>query len=114
MSNAKRVFLVKQRDWTMKELLLEMTEWHALTKNNGSIDTWHMGKNIHSWTDSTTLKQIHKAFGHFDEQDAYQAYNVTTQLYSRLAKDVAKMNKWTYPTQVEELILMLDPVKQNV
>lgn len=32
------LFLVKQRDWTMKELLLEMIEWHAIARNLTPVD----------------------------------------------------------------------------
>ena len=107
------LFLVKQRDWTMKELLLEMMEWHALARSEGSADVWHMGKGVHSWTDKVTWQQLQRAFGHFDAEDARRAFEVTKQLYRRLAQDVAKIKGWRYPHQVEERISALDPVQHR-
>ena len=107
------LYQVKQRDWTMKELLLEMMEWHALARSGGSIDVWHIGKGIHSWADSATWTELQETFGHFDAPDARRAYDATTRLYSRLAREVADMRGWTYPDKVEDLISALDPAEQS-
>jgi len=107
------LFLVKQRDWTMKELLLEMMEWHAIARSGGSIDVWHTGKGLRTWTESATWTELQETFGRFDAQDARRAHDRTTQLYSRLAREVAGMKGWTYPHRVEELISALDPAKQS-
>jgi len=107
------LYQVKQRDWTMKEFLLEMMEWHAIARSGGSVDVWHIGKGIRTWTDSATWTELQGAFGHFDAQDARRAHDVTTRLYGRLAREVASMKGWTYPDKVEELISALDPVEQN-
>lgn len=74
------LYQVKQRDWTMKELLLEMMEWHALARSGGAVDVWHMGKGLRSWTDSATWTELQTIFGHFDPQDARRAHEATTQL----------------------------------
>jgi len=102
------LYQVKQRDWTMKELLLEMMEWHALARSGGSIDVWHIGKGIRSWTDRATWTELQETFGRFDAQDARRAHDATTQLYSRLAREMAGMKGWSYPDRVEDLISALD------
>jgi aminoglycoside 6-adenylyltransferase len=105
------LFLVKQRDWTMKELLLEMIEWHALALNGGAVDVWHIGKGLGTWTDDATWAELQGAFGRFDTQDARRAHDKTTRLYSRLAREVARIKGWTYPDRVEKLISALDQVE---
>ena len=101
------LFLVKQRDWTMKELLLEMIEWHAIALHPGSIDIWHLGTRIHEWTDRDTWEQLQVTFGLFDADDAKRAFQETTQLYSRLAREVAQIAGIEYPQAVEDKILAL-------
>lgn len=101
------LFLVKQRDWTMKELLLEMIEWHAIAGNPKPVDTWHLGARMQAWTDPETWRQLQGTFGRFDAEDSKRAFRETTRLYSRLARDVAKHAAFEYPHRVEEKILAL-------
>ncbi len=103
------LYLAKQRDWTMKELLLEMMEWHALARSDGAVDVWHIGKGIRFWTDSATWIELQDTFGRFDAKDARRAHDATARLYSRLAREVAGMRGWDYPDRVERLIFALDP-----
>jgi aminoglycoside 6-adenylyltransferase len=104
-------FLVKQRDWTMKVLLLEMMEWHALARSGGSVDVWHMGKGLRTWTDDATWAELQETFGRFDAEDARRAYDATTRLYSRLARELAGIQGWAYPDRVEAGISALDPAR---
>lgn len=98
------LFLVKQRDWTMKELLLEMIEWHAIARSDRPIDVWHLGKGIRSWAGDEVWERLCQTFGRFDAEDAYRAYEATTMLYGQLARELARMKGWSYPIQVENLI----------
>lgn len=107
------LYQVKQRDWTMKELLLEMMEWHALARSGGAVDVWHIGKGIRAWADSATWAALQETFGRFDAEDSRRAHDATTRLYSRLAREVAGMKGWTYPDKVEDLISALDPAEQS-
>lgn len=107
------LYLVKQRDWTMKELLLEMLEWRAWARSQGAVDVWRLGKGIRSWTDNAAWTELHETFGRFDAQDARRAHDATTRLYGRLAREVAGMKGWAYPDRVERLISALDPAERN-
>lgn len=102
------LFLVKQRDWTMKVLLLEMMEWHALARSEEPIDVWHMGTRLRSWSDEKTWSEVQNTFGRFDAEDAKRAYDETAQLYGRLAREVARMKSWDYPQVVEDRIRSLE------
>lgn len=95
----------------MKVLLLEMMEWHALARSGGSVDVWHMGKGLRTWTDAATWAELQRTFGHFDAEDARRAYDVTTRLYSRLAREVSDVKGWAYPDRVEAGISALDPAR---
>lgn len=97
-------FLVKQRDWTVKELLLEMMEWHALALSSAAVDVWHLGARLRQWTDSETWRDLQRTFGRFDAGDARRAFEETTTLYSRLAGEVAQKAGFSYPEAVEAKI----------
>jgi aminoglycoside 6-adenylyltransferase len=103
----KELFLVKQRDWAMKELLLEMLEWHAIAQNSKPIDIWHLGTRIHEWADRETLRELQETFGRFDAEDAKRAFEATVRLYGRLGREVAKSAGFKYPQEVEDKILAL-------
>ncbi|WIM12733.1 aminoglycoside 6-adenylyltransferase [Enhydrobacter sp.] len=98
------LFLVKQRDWTMKELLLEMMEWHAITHGATPADVWHLGTRMQRWTDPDTWQELQRTFGRFDAEDARRAFEETTRLYGRLAREVAHTAGFRYPEAVEAKI----------
>jgi aminoglycoside 6-adenylyltransferase len=101
------LFLVKQRDWTMKELLLEMLEWYAIARHREPLDIWHIGTRIQQWTDADTWQALKKTFGRFDTQDAKRAFEETVGLYGRLGRDVAGLAGFEYPQLVEYKIRAL-------
>jgi aminoglycoside 6-adenylyltransferase len=103
----KELFLVKQRDWTMKELLLEMIEWHAVARNSEPVDIWHIGTRIHEWADRETWRELQETFGRFDAEDAKRAFEATTRLYGRLGREAATVLGFEYPQEVEDKILAL-------
>jgi aminoglycoside 6-adenylyltransferase len=102
------LWLVKQRDWAMKELLLRMIEWHASIRNSGSIDTWHLGTRMHEWTDRETRAELQGIFGRFDAADALRAFEATTKLFGRLGREFARTANLEYPQRVEDQIANLN------
>ncbi len=102
------LWLVKQRDWTMKELLLRMIEWHAVARNAGPIDVWHIGTRLHEWTDRETSAELQGVFGRFDATDARRAFEATTRLFGRLSREVAQRADLDYPQRVESQITALN------
>lgn len=99
------LWLVKQRDQTMKALLLQMLEWHA--KSSRQVDVWHIGTRMKEWVDKPTWDELQQAFGRFDAADSIRAFKVTVALYSRLAKEVAGSGGLEYPTSVESGIMSI-------
>lgn len=98
------LWLVKNRDRTMKELLLRMLEWRAKSKSR-AIDTWHIGTRLPDWVDAETLSDISKTYGRFDTIDSVRAFEETTSLYSRLGREVAETMGLTYPKHIEKSIM---------
>lgn len=95
------LFVVKLRDWTMKELLLEMLEWHAHSRPGAAADCWHIGTGLQHWAEPEHWQALHQAFGRFDAADAERAFHATLRLYSQVAREVAARAGFGYPEAVE-------------
>lgn len=91
------LWLAKMRDWNMKQLLMQMLEWHAIASNPVAVDIWHNGAHLQSWIKPKIWHALHNAFGHFDAQSTRKAFKETTQIYSQLAHQVSKL---TYQAEV--------------
>ncbi|MGD9480353.1 aminoglycoside 6-adenylyltransferase [Shinella sp. G-2] len=98
------LWLVKERDGTMKSLLLAMMEWHAAATAAAPVDTWHIGTRLRQWVDPRTWDDLQETFGRFDRDDTERAFVATTALYGRLARTVAQKLGYTYPADVEKAI----------
>lgn len=99
------LWLVKERDQTMKDLLLQMLEWHAVSLS--SADVWHIGTRMKQWVDKPTWDELQHVFGRFDTGDSVRAFDATLTLYSRLAKELAISEGLEYPTSVESGVMSI-------
>ncbi|MCS3806740.1 aminoglycoside 6-adenylyltransferase [Chromobacterium alkanivorans] len=95
------LFVVKHRDWTMKELLLEMLEWHARSRPGATADCWHIGARLQHWAEPEHWQALQQVFGRFDAADAERAFHATLRLYSQAAREVAARAGFDYPEAVE-------------
>ncbi|BBH12399.1 aminoglycoside 6-adenylyltransferase [Chromobacterium haemolyticum] len=95
------LFVVKFRDWTIKELLLEMLEWHAHSHPGAAADCWHIGTRLQHWAEPEHWQALQQGFGHFDAADAERAFHATLRLYSQVAREVAARAGFDYPEAVE-------------
>jgi len=99
------LWLVKQRDQTMKALLLQMLEWHAVSSR--PVDVWHIGTRMKQWVDKPTWDELQQVFGRFDAVDSIRAFKATVALFSRLKKEVARSGGLEYPAPVESGIISI-------
>ena len=97
------LWLVKFRDWAMKECLLRMVQWHAIAIAP-SVDVWHNGQNMARWLEPEAWEELQLCFGRFDAADARRAFAATTALYARLGREVALEAGLEYPRACEQQI----------
>jgi aminoglycoside 6-adenylyltransferase len=102
----RNLWVVKFRDWTMKENLLKIMEWYAQSTQNWEMDTWFGGHHIQTWIDGQTMGELHNAFGHFDPEDSWQALFATMNLFRRLAMDVATDLRCKYPVALDQKVTL--------
>ena len=98
----RNLWVVKFRDWTSKESLLRMMEWHAQAWHGNSYETWNDGHFLTQWTDAETAVSLQHIFGRFEAADSWRALLATMALFRRLARETAIHHNFPYLTQLDE------------
>lgn len=98
------LWVVKFRDWTMKEMLLRMLEWHALATQSPQTDVWHIGSKMKQWIDAQTWGELQHVFGHFDRADSWRSLVAMMHLFARLTHETAARLDLPYPVDAERFI----------
>lgn len=99
------LWIAKFRDWSTKELLLCMLEWHAKAIHGWDHDTRHQGKEMHEWVDPEAWTVLQNCFGRFDAADSWRALETTVVLFRRVAQETAGRLDYTYPREVDQNIM---------
>jgi aminoglycoside 6-adenylyltransferase len=89
-------------DGYMKMLLLQMIEWYMHSKKGDDFDTWHNGRFVEKWADEDIVKDLHSVFSRYDRLDMQSGLFSTVDLYTRLARSLAKDLGFKYPVESEE------------
>lgn len=98
------LWVVKHRDWTMKQMLLRMLEWHALATQGEGTDIWHIGSRMRRWIDDVTWRELQQVFARFDAEDSWRALVASMRLFSRLTRETARRLDLDYPRETERHI----------
>ncbi|MCK2241427.1 MULTISPECIES: aminoglycoside 6-adenylyltransferase [unclassified Crossiella] len=99
------LWVAKSRDWTTKELLQTLVEWHAQAVRGADLDVWHGGTRMRDWAAPGVWDRLPSTFGEFDAADARRAAHATGVLFAELAREVAKAHDFTYDPAPETAIL---------
>jgi aminoglycoside 6-adenylyltransferase len=81
----RNLWVGKYRDWTAKESLLKMMEWHAQ-----ACGSWHSGHYLSQWADRATLEAVQGTFGVYTARDSWRALFEIMALFERLATETAE------------------------
>jgi aminoglycoside 6-adenylyltransferase len=84
-------------DIYMKQLLLQMIEWHTRTTHGWNYDTWHRGRFLEKWADPRITDGLKQAFAHYDETNIQDALFATINLFRWIARETAKKLEYLYP-----------------
>ncbi|WP_063802116.1 aminoglycoside 6-adenylyltransferase [Streptomyces sp. WM6378] len=98
------LWVVKARDWTTKELLQTMIEWHAQGRFGPGHDVWHLGTGMRAWAAPGVWERLHDVFAAFGPEDSLRAARATADLFAELAREVADGQGFTYPEAAERAI----------
>ena len=78
------LWVVKHRDWTMKQLLLRMLEWRAIAENGTGVDVGQIGLHMKEWTPAQMWDRLCEVFARFDGADSRRALLATVALFRTL------------------------------
>lgn len=98
------LWVAKSRDWTTKELLECMIEWHALTRRGAAQDVWYAGTRMRRWAAPGVWESLPETFGDFTADGTLRAARATADLFARLAREVAGAHGFPYPDKAERAI----------
>lgn len=101
------LWLVKHRDWTMKELLRRMLEWEAVARGGARgapADVWHVGAHMRAWIEPDAWRDLHRAFGGFGRPESWAALLATTALFRRTARVVADTAGLAYAERTDAAV----------
>ncbi|GAA0415929.1 aminoglycoside 6-adenylyltransferase [Streptomyces luteireticuli] len=105
------LWVAKSRDWTTKELLQSMVEWHALTYHGAGHDVWYGGTRMREWAAPGVWERLPATFGGFTAEDILRGARATADLFAELAGEVAAAHGFPYPDRAERAVRpMLDGI----
>jgi len=100
------LWAVKFRDWSTKEHLMKMIQWHEKAKHSWDYRTHPLGKEVKFWIDPETWKSLHRCFGHFDGEDSRKAMFETFKLFERISRETADLLGCVYPEEIGKNIML--------
>ena len=83
----REFWVVKFRDWTMKQDLLQLLEWHARATSN-DVNTWLLGKRLREWADELTLRAVNDIWTGWEAQEIWLGLLTQIALFRRLALEL--------------------------
>ena len=89
---------------SMKDLLLQMLEWHTRAINNWDYDTWHAGSFIEHWADPRAVNALSNVFAHYNREDIRNSLWATMDTFRWLAVETAAHLNFPYPTVIDERV----------
>jgi aminoglycoside 6-adenylyltransferase len=94
------LWVVKHRDWTMKEMLLRVLEWHAQAAHGQEHDTWYIGTKLRRWLDPQLYERLGGVFARFDAEDSWRALAAQIALFEDASAQVARGYAFADPAAV--------------
>ena len=91
-------------DGRMKEILLQVTEWHAWASHGLECDTWSGGRFLEEWADPRVVAGLRDAFACYDAGDAWRALFVSMELFRWLATETAERLGFPYPGSADQSV----------
>lgn len=101
----RNLWVVKFRDWTIKQSLLKVLEWHAQTTHQWKYDTWYDGHFMSQWLDLSTWEALHFTFGEFDAGSSWRALFATMDLFHQVAIETAQGLGYSYSLDLDNKVV---------
>jgi aminoglycoside 6-adenylyltransferase len=90
------LWAAKFRDFSTKELLLQMLQWNHASKSGWAFSPKPNGKEMKDWVDAKTWERLHSCFGTFDPGNSWAALEATVHLYREVAVETGSLLHYDY------------------
>ena len=84
----REFWVAKHRDWTMKEMLLRLLEWHARAIRGPDTNTWLLGKRVLDWADPDAAAAIPALWPRWNASELWQGLLLQISLFARLSREL--------------------------
>lgn len=99
--------VAEMSDRAMKEALLTVIAWHSHAIDG--LDTF-----VSELDDPRTAVALRRACAAFDITNSWRPLTEITQLFGELASELARLHRYTYPTDLETRVLRaIDPFRRG-
>jgi len=98
------LWAAKFRDFSTKNLLLQMLQWNEGSKREWGFSPKPHGKEMKGWVDANTWERLHACFGSFDSADSWTALQATVQLYREVAIETSRSLHYAYNQNLDDRI----------
>lgn len=92
----REFWVVKHRDWTMKQDLLRMLEWHARATGPQPANTGTIGRGLTSWTDDEAKAAIKQIWASWNPKELWDALLLQMKLFRRLSLELNQRLGYEY------------------
>ena len=96
---SRELWVVKFRDASMKNCLLQMMAWHAQMQQGWQLNIKPVGKGMAGWVDPATWRAVQGIWSHVDPADSWRALRATLVLFGRLARATAEVLGYDYAAE---------------
>jgi aminoglycoside 6-adenylyltransferase len=73
----------------VRQLLLQMVEWHARAIHGWDYETWHLGRQIERWAEPRIVQALPFLFSGYDLASQQRALVATANLFQRISEETA-------------------------
>lgn len=91
----REFWVVKFRDWTMKNNLLQVLAWHARAADP-TVNTWLLGRRIRGWVDDETYTVLEGIWPSWDAAELWRGLLVQIGLFHRLSLELTERLGYPY------------------
>lgn len=95
------LWFTRRPDNFIKDSLIRLLEWRARAVYGAQIETWYSGRKLHQWLDAETYAELRAIFAPFEQAAMWSAFDAQTVLFRKLAREVAELYGFTYPTDLD-------------
>jgi aminoglycoside 6-adenylyltransferase len=95
------LWTAKVRDKNAKAFLLEMLQWHHLSKSETIFNPKLYGREMQSWLSKKLWNTLYDCFPNFDKADSCKSLRNMINLYRKVAKEVANNFIFAYNEKLD-------------